>query len=117
MSKKQNKKYRYRKRIFLNEDYESSAYLIAIVENSKYRNASLNGDDSDGGVKLLVESPYDKVSLNFELDLPDQVKESLSKIREFESLLKQFRKAVEKEAKARKKLSYEHIKDEIISVR
>ena len=117
MGNKENKKYRYRKRIFLNEDYESSVYVVAIVENSKARDASAKSEDSDGGAKLIVESPYDGVSLNFELDLPDQVNESLSKIRAFETLLKQFRKAVEKEAKARKKRSYEHIKDEVVTVR
>lgn len=117
MGNKKHKKYRYRKRIFLNEDYESSVYVVAIVENSKVRDAWANSGDADGSAKLIVESPYDGVSLNFELDLPDQVKESLSKIKAFETLLKQFRKAVEKEAKARKEKSYEHIKDDIVEVR
>jgi hypothetical protein len=35
MGNKKNKKYRFRKRIFLNEDFESSVYVVAIVENSK----------------------------------------------------------------------------------
>ena len=116
MGDTKNKKYRYRKRIFLNEDYESSVYVVAIVENSKKRDASANGN-SDGGAKLIVESSYDGVSLDFELDLPDQAKESLAKIKAFETLLKQFRKAVEKEVKARKEQSYEHIKDGIVTVR
>lgn len=90
---------------------------MAIVEHSRARDAPANGGDSDGGVKLIIESPYDGVSLNFELDLPDQAKESLSKIRAFESLLKRFRKAVEKEAEARKRRSYDHLKDEILTVR
>ena len=111
------KKYRYRKRIFLNEDYENSTFVVAIVKNSKYNKDTKNSEDSKCGNKLIIESPYDQVSLEFELDLPDQVKESLAKIRAFESLLKKFRKAVEKEAKFRKKKSYEHIKDEYISVR
>ena len=117
MGNKKNKKYRYRKRIFLNEDYESTSYVVAIVEKSKNKDKSADNGNSDGGAKLIVENPYEKVYLNFELDLPDQVKESLTKIREFESLLKRFRKAVEKEAKARKKQSYEHIKDEILTSR
>jgi hypothetical protein len=117
MGNKKNKKYRFRKRIFLNEDFESSVYVVAIVENSKVRDASAGCGNSDGGAKLIFESSYDGVSLNFELGLPDQVKESLSKIKAFERLLKQFRKAVEKEAKARKEQSYEHIKDDIVTVR
>ena len=117
MGNKKNKKYRFRKRIFLNEDFESSVYVVAIVENSKKRDGSASCGNSDGGAKLIVESSYDGVSLNFELGLPDQVKESLSKIKAFETLLKQFRKAVEKEAKARKEQSYEHIKDSIVTVR
>ena len=117
MGNKKNKKYRFRKRIFLNEDFESSVYVVAIVENSKTRDGSTNCGTSDGGAKLIVESSYDGVSLNFELGLPDQAKESLSKIKAFETLLKQFRRAVEKEAKARKEQSYEHIKDAIITVR
>ena len=117
MGNRKNKKYRYRKRIFLNEDYESSVYVVAMVENSKKRDAGANGVCSDGGAKLIVESSYDGVSLNFELDLPDQAKESISKIKAFETLLKQFRKAVEKEAKARKEQSYEHIKDSVVTVR
>lgn len=114
MNKTDKKKYRYRKRVFLNENYENSTFAVAIVENSKYRDMRKNGEDSDSGVKLIVESPYDKVALEFDLDLPDQVKESLSKIREFESLLRRFRRAVEKEARLRKKQSYEHIKEEIV---
>lgn len=117
MENKKNKKYRYRKRIFLNEDYESTSYVVAIVENSKRRKKSGKDSDCSVGAKLILENPYDKVILNFELDMPDQVKESLSKIREFESLLKKFRKAVEKEAESRKKQSYEHIKDKIVKVR
>jgi hypothetical protein len=117
MENKKNKKYRYRKRIFLNEDYESSVYVIAIVENSKACGESSKCGNSDSGAKLIVQSSYDTVSLNFELGLPDQVKESLSKIKAFEALLKQFRKAVEKEAKARKEQSYEHIKESIVTVR
>ena len=117
MNKKKNKKYRYRKRIFLNEDYESSSYVVAIVENSKRRKIRQRDDDSSVGAKLILENPYDSRFVSFELDLPDQVNESLSKIREFESLLKKFRKAVEKEAKSRKKQSYEHIKDKVVTVR
>ncbi len=117
MGNKKNKKYRYRKRIFMNEDYESTSYVVAIVENSKQKKKLENDEDSNGGAKLILENPYEKVVLNFEVDMPDQVKESLTKIREFESLLKKFRKAVEKEAAARKKQSYEHIKDEIVTVR
>lgn len=117
MGNKKNKKYRYRKRIFLNEGYESSVYVVAIVENSKAGDASAKCTDSEGGAKLIVESSYDGVSLDFKLDLPDQVKESVSKIKAFETLLKQFRRAVEKEAKARKEQSYEHIKDEIVMTR
>jgi hypothetical protein len=117
MENKKNKKYRFRKRIFLNEDYESSVYVIAIVENSKKRDASSNCGNSDIGAKMIVESSYGIVSLNFELELPDQVKESVSKIKAFETLLKKFRKAVEKEAKWRKEKSYEHIKEPIVTVR
>ncbi|HLM59927.1 MAG TPA: hypothetical protein VK308_03930 [Pyrinomonadaceae bacterium] len=117
MENKKKKKYRFRKRIFLNEDFESSVYVVAIVENSKKRDASASCGNSDGGAKLIVESSYNGVSLDFELGLPDQAKESISKIKAFETLLKQFRKAVEKEAKARKQQSYEHIKDGIVTVR
>ena len=81
---RQKKKYRYRERIFLNEDYENSTFVAAIVENS--RHIKKNKEDSDCGTKLRVESPYGIVTLNFELDLPDQVKESLGKIRAFEKL-------------------------------
>lgn len=109
---KDKKKYRYRKRIFLNEDYENTVYIVAIVEN-KHRSKSKN----DCEARLILENPYDRVSLHFEMDMPDQVEESLTKIREFETLLRQFRKAVEKESKARKKQSYEHIKDEYVSVK
>jgi hypothetical protein len=117
MGNKKDKKYRYRKRIFLNEDYEMTSYVVAIVENSKQKKKLDKDSDSKGSAKLILENPYDKVVLNFELDLPDQVKESLTKIEEFESLLKRFKKAVKKEAKSRKKQSYEHIKDEIITVK
>jgi hypothetical protein len=117
MGNGKDKKYRYKKRIFLNDDFESFAYVIAIVENSKHRNSSAKCEESEGGAKLIVESPYDKVSMNFELDLPDQVKESLTRIRALEALLKRFRKAFEKEAEARKRRSYEHIKDEIVTRR
>ena len=112
---REKKKYRYRERIFLNEDYENSTFVVAIVENSKHKKKK--DDDSNCGTKLRVEGPYGIVTLNFELDLPDQVKESLTKIRAFEKLLKNFRKAVEKEAKYRKKKSYEHIKDEFVTVK
>ena len=117
MENKKNKKYRFRKRIFLNEDYESSVYVIAIVENSKKGEASSKSGNSDGGAKLIVESSYGIVSLNFELEMPDQAKETLSKIKAFETLLKQFRKSVEKETKWRKEKSYEHIKEKIITGR
>jgi hypothetical protein len=117
MENKKNKKYRFRKRIFLNEDYESSVYVIAIVENSKKCGASSNNRNSDVGAKLIVESTYGIVSLNFELEMPDQAKETLSKIKAFETLLKQFRKSVEKETKWRKEKSYEHIKEKIITGR
>lgn len=116
MGNKKHKKYRYRKRIFLNEDYESSVYVVAIVEKLKARGASAKSGDSKGSAKLILESSYEGISLNFELDLPDQVEESLSKIKAFETLLKQFRKAVENEAKARKQRSYEHIKDSVVTV-
>ena len=117
MENKQNKKYRFRKRIFLNEDYESSVYVIAIVENSKKRDASSKCGNSDGGAKLIVESSYGIVSLNFELELPDQANETLSKLKAFEALLKEFRKAVKKETKWRKEKSYEHIKEPIVTAR
>ena len=111
-----DQKYRYRKRIFLNEDYESFVYVVATVENSKHIGASAKNEEL-GGVYLIVESSYDRVCINFKLDLPDQVKESLKKIKSFEALLKRFRKTVEKEAEARKQRAYEHIKDEIITRR
>ena len=98
----------------MNEDYEESTYVVAIVENSKRRKKSKDSGDDNGEVKLILENPYGWVTLNFKLDMPDQVKESLSKIRKFEALLKRSRKAVEKEAKLRRKQSYEHIKDEIL---
>ncbi len=113
---KEKKKYRYRERIFLNEDYENSTFVVAIVENSKHKKRNKD-EDSNCGTKLRVEGPYGIVTLNFELDLPDQVEVSLNKIRAFERLLKKFRKAAEKEAKFRKKKSYEHIKDKFITVK
>lgn len=113
---KEKKKYRYRERIFLNEDYENSTFVVAIVENSKHSQKDKD-EESSCGTKLRVEGPYGIVTLNFELDLPDQVAESLSKIRAFERLLKKFRKAAEKEAKFKKKKSYEQIKDEFVTVR
>lgn len=117
MGNRKEKKYRYKKRIFLNDDFESFAYVIAVVENSKHRNTSAKCEESEGSARLIFESPYDKVSVSFELDLPDQFKESLTRIRALEALLKQFRKAVEKEAEALKQRSYEHIKDEIVTRR
>lgn len=117
MGNKKNKKYRYRKRIFLNEDYESTSYVVAIVENLKQKKKIDKDSESNSSAKLILENPYDKVVLNFQLDMPDQIKESLTKIKEFESLLKRFKKAVKKEAKSRKKQSYKHIKDEFINVK
>lgn len=117
MGKGKDKKYRYKKRIFLNDDFESFAYVIAVVENSKHGSDSAKCDESEGGAKLIVESPYDKVSVNFKLDFPAQVKDSITRIKALEAILKRFRKAVEKEAEARRQRSYEHIKDEIVTRR
>ena len=112
-----DKKYRYKKRIFLNDDLESFAYVIAVVENSKHSGASAKCEESESGAKLIFESPYDKIAVDFKLEFPAQVKESITKIKALEAILKRFRKAVEKEARALKKRSYEHIKDEIVTRR
>ncbi len=117
MGKEKDKKYRYKKRLFLNDEFESFAYVIAVVENSKHGGASAKCEESEGGAQLIVESPYDKVLVNFKLGFPNQVKESITKIKALEAVLKRFRKAVEKEAEARKRRSYEHIKDEIVTRR
>ena len=117
MSVNKNKKYRLRKRIFLSEDYDSFTCVIASVEKSKRGDASPKSDESTGIPKLIVESSYAWVNIDFALDLPEQVKESRAKIKALQKLLRSFRKAFEKEAEARKKRSYEHIKDKIVTRR
>ncbi len=111
MGKKRDNKYRLKKQIQVNADLGSAAYVTAIVENSK----RLDSDkETKANISLAFESLYSYVSMDFDIEFPDQQKEAISKIRKFETLLRNFRTAVEKEAKLQNKRSYKAIKDKKI---
>ncbi len=107
MGKIKDNKYRYKKQLQVNEDEFSSTYVTAIVENTKRRDCD---KDTKADIKLAFESVYSYVSMDFDIEFPDQQKEAISKIRRFEAMLKKFRKAIEKEAKLQNKRAYKVLK-------
>ncbi len=114
MGKKRDKKYRLKKQLRVNEDLSSATFVTAIVENTKRSDC---GKDAKASINLAFESIYSYVSMDFEIEFPDQQKEAISKIRKFETLLRNFRSAVEKEAKLQNKRSYKAIKDKTIKTK
>lgn len=114
MGKKRDNKYRYKKQLQVNEDEFSSAYITAFVENTKRSDC---GKDAKADIRLAFESVYSYVSMDFDIEFPDQQKEAIKKIRKFEAMLKKFRKAIEKEAKLQNKRAYKVLKAKKIKAR
>ena len=114
MGKKRDKKYRLKKQLQVKEDLYSAAYVTAIVENTKRKNCD---DETKANIMLAFETVYSYVSMDFDIEFPDQQKEAISKIRKFETMLKNFREAIKKEAKLQNKRSYKAIKDKKITTR
>jgi len=114
MGKLKDNKYRYKKQLRLSEGTDSTAYVTAMVENTK-RNGC--GKDTKADIKLAFENVYESIALDFDIEFPDQQKEAIRKVRKLETMLKKFRKAIEKEAKLQNKRAYKILKAKKIKAR
>lgn len=114
MGKIKDYKYRFKKQLLIKEGTESTAYITAMVENTKRNDC---GEVAKADIKLAFESVYESIALDFDIEFPDQQKEAIKKIRKFETMLKKFRKAIEKEVKLQNKRAYKILKAKKIRAR
>ncbi|MEZ5347430.1 MAG: hypothetical protein R2681_17955 [Pyrinomonadaceae bacterium] len=114
MVKKNDKKYRYKQRLQVDDENFSSAFITALVENTKRSDC---GKKVKPDIRLSVESVYSYVSMDFEIEFPDQQEEAIRKVREFEAILRKFRKAIQKEAKLQNKRAVKILKAKKIKAR
>lgn len=88
------RKYRYRKRVFLNQDQELSAFLIASVPIDKGFRCYPTLDISDCS---------NKISLDFSFYSPDDAKKTKKKIKLFRDIVNAFADALEAEIAEKEK--------------
>lgn len=99
MSKKVKIKYRIKKRMFLNQDLDMSAHIIAIVENTEDFDFDDEGRRQSGEIELSLTDCNDKISYYFYLNSAEERKNSLYKIRRLAKVINDFHQAIEEEAK------------------
>ena len=93
-------KYHLKKRIFLNNDKDMCAYIIAIVEDTS---SISNIDESSwkwGEITLKLSDCFRQISYDFNMCSKDDRKESLKKVRKIANTINAFKDALEQEAKS-----------------
>lgn len=87
-------KHSYRKRTFLNDDIEMSAFVIASVPAFKM-------DDEEGSVfcypTLDISDCSNKISLDFSFYQESQMKKAHKKLKKFQSVVQEFTECFEKQ--------------------
>ena len=114
MGIRKDKKYRMKEQLQVNEATFSAAYVTAIVENTKHLDCD---SETKANIKLAFETVYSYVAMDFDIEFPDQQKNAIKKIKKLESILKEFRKAIAKEAKLQNKRAFKVLKDNKITTR
>jgi hypothetical protein len=102
MSRKRRTKYYVRRRQFLNRDPTLPAFVIGVVQDTR----DLPDDDPDQSwrwptVELSFGDCYRRVSLDFDMETPQERAASLYKIRKLAEVVNAVRDAIELEAASR----------------
>jgi hypothetical protein len=85
--------------MFLNQDLEMSAFIIAIVENTEDFTFDEENRRTYGEIELCLSDCNDKVCYYFNLSSAEQRRNSLYKIRRLAKVVNEFHEAIEQEAK------------------
>ncbi len=98
MVRKPCKKFRARRRLFLNRDAEFPAFVIGVVEDT----SPIPDDDEEqswkwGDVVLDLGDCYRRISFDFEMDTKRKRANSLYKIRRIAEVVNAVRDAIEAE--------------------
>ncbi len=92
-----NKKYHIRKRMFLNDNLDMPAYIVAIVEDTRELQNSNKDEFHYGEVSLTLSDCYRQISYDFCLYDEESRNNSLNKIKRLAETFKEFHDALEKE--------------------
>lgn len=92
-----NTKYRMKKRMFLNDDFDMPAFVIAVVEDTTDKQSSNDEEFHYGGISLVLSDCSRQVSYDFCLYNKESRENSLNKIKRLAELVNEFRDALEKE--------------------
>lgn len=94
--KDMSKKYHVKERMFLNEELDMPAFIIAIVEDTSEEQKK--DDFYYGEMTLTLSDCYRQVSYDFSLSGEESRKAALYKIRRIAKMVNAFHDALEKEA-------------------
>jgi hypothetical protein len=99
MSRKRRTKYHVRRRLFLNRDHTLPAFVIGVVEDTRdIPDDDLNQSWRWPTISLSFGDCYRRVSLDFDMDTPQECAASLYKIRRLAEVVNAVRDAIELEA-------------------
>jgi hypothetical protein len=98
MSRKRRTKYHVRRRLFLNRDPGLPAYVIGVVEDTR----DIPDEDPNQPwrwptIELSIGDCYRRVSLDFDMETPEERAASLYKIRRLAEVVDAVRRAIELE--------------------
>ena len=100
MSTKDKRKYHVKKRCFLNREYDMTAFIVGIVQDTRVIPDENDNEWRWGKIELMLADCGRKVSFDFDLSDDDERLNSLYKIRRIADIVNQVKEAIEIEAKS-----------------
>jgi hypothetical protein len=92
-----NTKYRMKKRMFLNDEFDMPAFVIAVVEDTTDLQSDKSEEFHYGEISLVLSDCIRQVSYDFCLYSEESRKNSLNKIKRLAETINEFREVLEKE--------------------
>lgn len=99
-----NKKFHIRKRMFLNDDFDLPAFVIAVVEDTSDLQTTGKDEFHYGNIDLTLSDCNRQISYHFCLYNAESRANSLNKIKRLAETINEFRDALEKEIEMIEKL-------------
>src|SRR5687768_8521634 len=93
-----SRKYHIQERAFLNKKPEMRAYIMAVVEDTREIDQTLEDEWKWGRIELKMADCIEEISLEFDLSDRTERENSLHKIRKLAEIINVFRNALEIEA-------------------
>lgn len=98
MSNTHKKKFHFKKRFFLNREYDLTAFIVGVVEDTR----DIPDDNENGwkwgGIELMLADCSRKVCFSFSMSDADERAASLYKIRRIAEVVNAVKEALETEA-------------------